>query len=243
MHSYGELILWPWGDGESPAIAPNVDGLSALGSKMASYNGYFAGQATSLYPAAGATDDFVYGELGVPSFTFEVGRSFFPDFNTLDAEQWEPNRPALLYAAKVAGAPYTLVKGPESSNITGQISGNMLTVTGTLSDLDTGNEPIAAAELSLADPHWVSGTVTLPLQAADGAFDSPVETVTVETELPESIRPRQGSASLALFIRGRDAAGNWGQITAGLAIDPHLLPGQNAIFLPITGTSSPPNRS
>lgn len=241
MHSYGELILWPWGDGGSPATAPNVAGLSALGNKMASYNGYFAGQATSLYPAAGATDDFVYGELGVPSFTFEVGQSFFPDFNTLDTEQWEPNRPALLYAAKVAGAPYTLVKGPEGTDITGHISGNILTVTGTLSDVDTGNEAIAAAELSLNDPHWVSGTVTIPLQPADGTFDSPTETVFVETELPDSALYKQNQATLSLFVRGRDVSGNWGQITAGVATPQTLPPREHVGFLPIIGTMSLPN--
>ncbi|HVG33254.1 MAG TPA: M14 family zinc carboxypeptidase, partial [Pyrinomonadaceae bacterium] len=71
LHSYGNLVLWPWGHTGTPA--PNGAGLALIGHKFASYNGFAPDQSTGLYPASGTTDDWAYGELGIPAYTFEVG--------------------------------------------------------------------------------------------------------------------------------------------------------------------------
>ena len=77
LHQLGELVLWPWWDTDS--AAPNAAGLEAIGRKFASYNGYTAGPGASrLYHASGTADDWTYGTLGVPSFTFEIGQEFTP---------------------------------------------------------------------------------------------------------------------------------------------------------------------
>src|SRR6185503_13100673 len=63
IHSYSNLVLWPWGWTGTPA--PNAAPLSAIGRKFASYNGYTAQQSILLYPTSGTTDDWAYGELGI----------------------------------------------------------------------------------------------------------------------------------------------------------------------------------
>ena len=65
LHSYSELVLWPWGDTNQPA--PNGPALQTLGRKFAFFNGYAPQQSIGLYPTDGTTDDFAYGELGVPA--------------------------------------------------------------------------------------------------------------------------------------------------------------------------------
>ena len=61
-HSYGEMILYPWGYTFAPP--PDEALFSAVAEKMASHNGYEWGQAsTTLYPANGDLDDWAYQEV------------------------------------------------------------------------------------------------------------------------------------------------------------------------------------
>ncbi|MCI0664870.1 MAG: peptidase M14, partial [Acidobacteria bacterium] len=71
LHSYSDLVLWPWGT--TVVKAPNAAELEMIGKKFASYNGYTPQQSIDLYPTSGTTDDWSYGELGIASFTFEIG--------------------------------------------------------------------------------------------------------------------------------------------------------------------------
>ncbi|KAA3665421.1 MAG: hypothetical protein DWQ04_00695, partial [Chloroflexi bacterium] len=121
MHSYSELVLWPWG--HTSVDAPNRTGLQAIGDKLAALNGYTScSPTTCLYAASGTSDDWAYGELGVPAFTFEVGTQFLPPYNEIDAIQWPDNGPALQYAAKIARNPYQLVRGPAVLTVTTAVS-------------------------------------------------------------------------------------------------------------------------
>ncbi|GGM46945.1 peptidase M14 [Longimycelium tulufanense] len=112
LHSYGNFIIIPWGWTERPT--PNDAGLRALGRDMAQSNGYRVGTNgdTVGYKTTGTTDDFTYGELGVASYTFEIGSSrgncggFFPQYSCVDSLFWPQNKGALLTAAKAAKAPY-----------------------------------------------------------------------------------------------------------------------------------------
>jgi len=142
LHSYGDLVLWPWGHTTTPP--PNGAGLSRLGRKMASYSGYTAKQASGLYPTTGTTDDFTYGELGVASYTFEIGSSsdgFYPPCYRYDA-LIQPNLGALLYAAKVARAPYQLPAGPDAAAVETLFvvndAGQSVSVTATIDDRESG---------------------------------------------------------------------------------------------------------
>ena len=104
LRSYADLVLWPWG--ATRKSAPNAAELSAIGRKFASYNGLTPQQSVGLYPTSGTTDDWSYGELGISSYTFEIGPNtgpcagFFAPYRCLDGETggnfWPRNLPALL---------------------------------------------------------------------------------------------------------------------------------------------------
>ena len=112
LHSYGNDILAPYGYTNTPA--PDRTALVALGNKMGAFNSYpvSTGDGGVGYFAPGATDDWLYGTRGVPSFTFEVGPNsgtcggFFPAYSCMDSTFWPKNKPAFLYAAKAAATPY-----------------------------------------------------------------------------------------------------------------------------------------
>lgn len=112
LHSYGEYIIVPWG--YTSDLAPNDGALRALGDAMSQSNGYFVGtnDDTVGYSTSGTTDDMAYGELGVASFTFEIGPDtgncggFFPAYSCVDDSLWPENEGALMTAAQAAAAPY-----------------------------------------------------------------------------------------------------------------------------------------
>jgi carboxypeptidase T len=235
LHSFSDLILLPWGwtncGGPCPPgqRAPNDAGLRAFAFRMSHYNGYAVGQASELlYPASGTTDDWAYGALGVPSFTFEIGPIdgtcgfFTPAYRCQDDLFWPLNRPAFLYAAKVARRPYQLVHGPTTFTVTlsspAVLSGQPVTLTALIRDDAYGSAAnsvgrpatysIVAAEAYVRLPDWAGGTA-IPMTAQDGAFDSPVETATAVINTSGLSAGRY-----LIFVRGQNAAGYWGPVTA-----------------------------
>ncbi len=105
-HSYSQLILYPWGYTADPIADPaDRAELRQLGAELQRLihdvhgRTYTAQQASRLYPTAGDTVDWVYGEYDVPSFTVELRPATAMDGGfILPAEQIEPcfeeNRPA-----------------------------------------------------------------------------------------------------------------------------------------------------
>jgi carboxypeptidase T len=75
-HSYGNLVLWPWSYTDRIQCKDN-EVLKKHGTAMAKIMGYRPIQSADLYPAAGDTDDFLYGNYGVMSFTIELARGGF----------------------------------------------------------------------------------------------------------------------------------------------------------------------
>jgi carboxypeptidase T len=112
LHSFGNDILAPYG--YTNTDAPNKAALVALGKKMGGLNGYpvSTGDGGVGYFAPGATDDWLYGSRGVPSYTFEIGPDsgscggFFPAYSCVNSTFWPKQKPTLLYAAKAAATPY-----------------------------------------------------------------------------------------------------------------------------------------
>jgi carboxypeptidase T len=220
LHSYSELVLWPWGFVKTPA--PNGATLQTLGRKMAYWNGYTPQQASYLYTTDGATDDFAYGDLGLAAYTFEVGTVFFQDCSVFEGSILPGNLPALLYAAKVARTPYQTPAGPDARNLTvlplAVESGGNVQVLATLDDTrysaKNGIEPvqeIAAGELYVDLPPWaVEGAhVAQSLLPVDGTFDASVEAVRAEVSTAGLAPGRH-----ILYVRGHDADGNWGAVSA-----------------------------
>lgn len=218
IHSSGQLVMWPWGYTGSPT--PNATALQTLGRKFAYFNNHTPYQANNLYTTDGTTRDFGYGELGVPSYTFELGTSFFQDCATFESTILPTNLEALRYAARVTRRPYLLPAGPEALAVAATPAsvnaGQPVTLAATLNDTrfnnSNGAEPaqnVVAAEAYVDTPPWAPAATPVTLAAADGAFD-------------ETIEPVQGLLQTAgwaagrhtVFVRGQDAAGNWGPVAA-----------------------------
>src|SRR5690606_35041783 len=156
LHSYSNLILWPWGNSNAPA--PNRTDLRAIGDKLATYNNYLSCQPSEcLYMSNGTSDDWAYGVLGIPAFTFEIGYQFMPSYNEIDAVQWPENKPALIYAAKIARTPYLTVHGPDALEVTTANNGTALMVSAIIDDRNNGDNNISAAAYSIDVPPWQSG--------------------------------------------------------------------------------------
>ncbi len=237
LHSYSNLVLWPWGDTSTPA--PNGTQLQMLGRRMASFNGFTPQQSSALYPTSGATDDWAYGELGVAAYTFEIGSSsdeFYPPCSRYDA-LIQPNVDTLLYAAKVARTPYLTSFGPHVQTVTAMpdavLIGQPITVQATLNDADSKNtgQAVVAAEIYVGTPPWDGGT-PIPMFALDGAFNETEEAAQVQIDTTGMARGRH-----LVYVRGRDADGFWGPISAAFVqlVDDSALTGT----VVVSGTATP----
>lgn len=216
LHSYANLVMWPWGHTANPA--PDGAGLALIGGKFAGYNGYTPQQANQLYPSSGKTDEWAYGELGIPAYVFEVGigegecGGFMPPYSCLDGGYegsfWPRNLPAFLYAARIARAPYQLAHGPSPEAIAAipSATAGVFELRAQLDEQRNGGQTIVAAEYYLDTPPWEPGSTPVPMTAADGNFNGTVEFVTA------NVGPLTGTHTL--YVRGQDASGNWGPVRA-----------------------------
>lgn len=187
IHSYSQLVLWSWGDVASPA--PNDAALRTLGRRMAWFNGYRPQSAYELYPTDGTTDDTFYGLLGAPSYTIELGTSFFESCNSFETATFPKNFDALRYSARATSAPYQLPVGPDvydlsASTIQVGAGGSYVTVSATVSDTrySTRNGTQTTWNIIGANAYvdalpWEPGAVAIPLQAVDGNFNAKTEAV------------------------------------------------------------------
>ncbi|PTA67864.1 M14 family zinc carboxypeptidase [Deinococcus arcticus] len=216
IHSYSQLVLWPWGDTTTPTA--NATALQSLGRKLAYFNGYKPEQAVGLYPTSGTTDDFAYGELGVASYTFELGTAFFEPCSTFTGTTLPKNQAALLYALRVARAPYQLGSGPDSVSVTAPASvatGASFTLSAsadnTRFNTSNGTEPartVAGAEYFIDTPPWAGGTARA-MTAADGSFNAGRESVQATVSTSGLSAGRH-----TIYVRARNASGTYGPVSA-----------------------------
>ncbi len=107
-HSYSQLILYPWGYTLNPIVDPDdrremEDLAHEMQRLIRGVHGetYTPKQSSKLYPTAGTTDDWTYGEYAFPSFTVELRPATWEAGGfVLPPEQiqptWEENQPAAL---------------------------------------------------------------------------------------------------------------------------------------------------
>lgn len=216
IHSYSQLVLWPWGMTTQPS--PNNAPLVALGRRFAWFNGYTPQQSVGLYPTDGTTDDFAYGELGVPAYTFELGTAFFQDCASFESRIYPDNLRALLYAAKVVRAPYQLPFGPEAREVRVEpdlpIVDEPVQLTAVIDDSRSstvgGSVPvhaIAAARAYVGTPPWEAGAQAIAMQAQDGSFNSTMEAVRATLQTTSAGRR-------LVYVQGEDASGARGPVGA-----------------------------
>ena len=238
IHSYSQLVLWPWGTTATPA--PNGPALQTLGRRFAYFNGYTPQQSIGLYPTDGTSDAVSYGELGVAAFTIELGTAFFESCTTYNNTIKPNNLPALIYAAKVVRTPYLTPSGPDVTALAlgndasgaGVLAGTVVGLTASATDTrfnnSNGTEPtqaIAGAEYTIDVPPWDAAATPVALGASDGAFNAATEGVsgTVAT----------GGLAVGrhiVYVRARDAGGAWGPVTAAFVNIVGSAPPLNAMF-------------
>ena len=212
MHSYGNLVLYPWGQDATPPPNPQF---ATIAGKLASYNGYNPIQSINLYATSGTAHDFAYGELGIASLGMETGTSsgtcggFMPTYTCLDGGTggnfWNLNRPVLLYLAKLARTPYMTGLGPTPETLTvTQTRFNRFSLRTQISDQNNGGQNVTAAELYIDVPPWRNGT-PIAMTAEDGSFNSPNEFAIANITI---------AGRHIVYVRGQDSAGNWGVVKA-----------------------------
>ncbi|MFC6285361.1 multicopper oxidase domain-containing protein [Nocardioides sp. GCM10027113] len=128
--------------------------------------------------------------------------------------------------------------GPVTSGATAAAG----TLTATVDDgQGHGGSDVQAAEYFLDAPGG-AGTGTA-MDAQDGAFDSATEAVTADVTVP--------SGDHVLYLRGQDAAGNWGPLTSVLvtgadtggptvkspSLTPNLVNGANSLAVAVSATA------
>ncbi len=222
LHTYSDLVLWPWYF--TPDPAPNNSQLRAIGRKLAFYNR--AVPSGDIYTADGVTDEWTYGKFGLASFTFEIGatsgacRGFFVPYDCIEGTGgmprnfWAENKPALLYAHKIARAPYQTVFGPDADNLSvlpgASAAGAQVRLSAEIADhryhTDT-LRPIAAAEYFIDAP-GPDGT-GVPMQPADSAWGETSEQVTATLDTSGLELGRHYA-----LVRGQNDLGDWGPFTA-----------------------------
>jgi len=222
IHSFSELVLWPWGDINQ--IAPNGVALRTLGRKFAFFNGYSPQQSIGLYPTDGTTDSVSYGELGVAAYTFELGTQFFQSCNVYENTIKPDNLPALIYAAKVVRTPYITPSGPDSINVSlsnnasggGVSAGTPVTLTATSNDTRYNNsngsentQNINTAEYYIDIAPWENGAVANAMTPNDGIFDERSEGVSSSINTNNLSQGRH-----TIYVRSRDTSGTWGAVSA-----------------------------
>jgi hypothetical protein len=107
LHSYSELILYPWGHTRADPPGKNV--FSSHGRAMERLNGYRPGSvAQILYTAGGATDDTFFARHGCWSWTFELGTQFVPpdgEIASICAKNWPAVRHLIDASSELAATP------------------------------------------------------------------------------------------------------------------------------------------
>lgn len=227
VHSYSQLVLWPWGDTTTPSA--NAGPFTAIGRRLAFFNNYTPEQSVGLYATDGTTDDTFYGLLGTPSFTIELGTAFFESCTNFQNSTYPVNLAALKYAARVAWRPYQLPLGPDVTSISPVASvdrGMPITVNAVVNELrynnSNGTQPtftITGANAFIDHAPWDAGAIAIALQASDGNFNSPTESVTGSIDTSGLSIGRH-----LVFVQGINA-----QTTGGQSGAP------DAVFFDVTG--------
>lgn len=239
LHSFGQWVLFPWG--WTPDPAPNDRGLETLGRKFGYFTRYEvcqSGEPGCIYPTDGTTDDWAYGELGIASYTFELGTWFFEECSYFEEQIAPSTMQALRYAFKAARRPYQTPAGPDTLDVTVAprtvVAGDTITLTATADDTryfsnGWGVEPsqtISSARYTLALPSWKAMTTTQMLPA-DGTFDAVTETVRTIIDTSDWPMGRH-----LIFVESQDAAGNWG-VPGAIFVD---VVGEYRYWFPFVGS-------
>jgi len=117
-HSYGDLILYPYGHTYED-IPPDMEPIDqqtfvAMGAEMARTTGYVPQQSSDLYITDGDWNDWMYGAMGRYPITIELsgyGYGFYPPDEYIPQETAK-NHQAAIFLARIAACPTQIVGTP-----------------------------------------------------------------------------------------------------------------------------------
>jgi carboxypeptidase T len=206
LQAPGPSILYPWGHTAEPP--PDAGGLAAMGRALGRLNGTPPGAVmthNASMPISGILDDTLYALEGAPAFTLNIGSEYAPTCTALQSV-WNGQRPALLYAAKAAGAEagVTLSRayGPVVSNITaGQPGQGTVLLT---AELSATAGTVDGAVYFVDDP-GPDGT-GLPMQGDFGGATAQASALVDTGGLP--------AGRHMLLVQGVGEDGRWGVLSA-----------------------------
>jgi hypothetical protein len=226
LHSSGGIVYYPWGWLDNVA-SPDDAELQTMARKLASFGGYGLwgpGQPEFLYPVSGDMSDTMYGYHCVASFGFEVGTTFYENCTSFEETVFPVNYNALLYAAKVASAPFKIPKGPDVLSLKIEnTTSDSITVTVLVSDEKrsvaygeafnaTGSQNIAKVRV-FVDHHpytAVNSNGERWMNSTDGdGFNSPTEAAFLNINTADLL-----SGQHVLYVEAEDSAGFKGPISA-----------------------------
>ena len=182
FHTYGELILWPYGytySDTAPGLgATDQQAFATLGQAMAATNGYTPQQASDLYITDGSIGDWMWGAQRIFSYTFEMfpegsPPGFYPDDASIAAETAR-NTEAVLLMLDYADCPYRVIGQPcgdPGNPPTTVYADTFETATGWATNA-SGTDTATAGQWQRADPAATSSGVALQLgTTTSGTFD------------------------------------------------------------------------
>lgn len=218
VHSFSQVLLSTWGF-STTTPPPDDSGIQTLGRKYGWFVDY-PSQTGSFGVVDGSSKDYAYGELGIPAYTIELGTEFFQQCDVFEHLMVDDHIAAMTWAAKIVRTSYITPSGPDVTQLgipaSTFLAGAAVPLSAEIDDTrfqnDNGVEPtqnIQAAQYSVDLPPW-DGLASPPaLFADDGLFNAKVETVNAMIDTTGLVAGRH-----TVYVRGQDAAGNWGAVSA-----------------------------
>ncbi len=226
LHSYQDEILWAYECAPNCGQTPNSAQLSTIGHKLADETGEKMNPTGFLYTVDGGTIDYVYGKLGIPAYTYEIGPTygtcgdFFPPYDCQDGTNgaprnfWAEMGPSWVYANKIAASPYKTAYGPDAQNLvvdpTTVPGGLPVNLSATILDQRYPGDPltnIAGAEFFIDTP-GADGTGTA-MSPVDGSWDATTEDVAAVVDTTGLLEGQH-----YILVHGKNTNGFWGPFTA-----------------------------
>ncbi len=249
LHSNARAVLWPWGvertENGFNTHSPNNKGMAVIAQRLAYHNNYSSQQLLS-YNTEGTTKDAMYGYLGAPSYTVEMGRSFYEDCGVFDRETFPENFNGFHYLSRILHRVYQLPAGPDAVDVTMAKAtvqaGDLVGLTATVDDnryrysnagQSTIKPPpypvvynIESARAYVDKLPWEAGAVAVPLTLA--ASDR------ARSDFPDATKLASGTINTAglavgrhmVYVQGTNADGKPGAVSAA--------------FLDVTAAPPPP---
>jgi hypothetical protein len=190
-----------------------------------------------IYEIKGTTDFIVFHEPFEPHDEITVKMESIPRREIRDADGWEIDPDG----DGQPGGEYTFIfsvgsgggetEGPKVYNVTVEpnptFGAEMIMITATADDTETGNSPIVAAEYSFGPSAAPAGQG----EPMEGAFGIPKAEVWAEADIGEI---SQGEKRLIVYVRAMDGPGNWGDPTAAPIFirPPEFMPAEYVYFYP-----------